>query len=67
MVACGGLRERHEHFEFGAGGAGIDGFSGEAHAVEKIPGATCGDERAGGIGQYDVAVRAVFVAVGRAA
>ena len=60
MVACGGLRKCGEGFELGAGCAGVNGFCGEAHTIEKIGGAGCRDESAGCIGQHDFAVRAVL-------
>src|SRR5580704_18324818 len=66
VVACGGLRKRHELFELSAGGAGIDGFGSEAHAVEKIGGAACCDERASCIGHHDFAMRAMLAVEERA-
>ena len=38
----------------------VDRFGGEAHAVEKIGGATGGNERGGGIGEHDIAMRPVL-------
>jgi hypothetical protein len=54
-----GLREGNEGFEALAGGSGVDGLRGEAHAIEEIAGAAGRDERRGGIGEDDFAVRAV--------
>ena len=61
VVACGGLRKRHERVELGAGGARVDGFGGKAHAIEKIRGAACSNEGAGCICEDDIAVRTVLV------
>jgi hypothetical protein len=55
-----GLGEVDEVFEFLAGGTGIDRFGGYADAIEKIGGAASGDESSSGIGQDDIAMRAVF-------
>ena len=66
MVACGGLRKRDEGFELGASRTAVNGFCGEAHAVEKIRGAARGDQRARGIRQDYIAVRAMLVVERRA-
>jgi hypothetical protein len=66
VVACGGLRKRDQSFELGAGCARVNGFGGEAHAIEKIGGAACGDESASCIGEHNFAVRAMLAVKQRA-
>lgn len=61
------MSEADEGIQFFAGGAGVDGFSGETDAIAKISGAACGDESGGGVGENDFAVRAVFAIKKRAA
>ena len=51
------LREGDERFELFPGRAGIDRLRGQANAVAKIGRAPGGDQRRGGIGQHDVAMR----------
>ena len=62
-----GLRKANKGVEFFAGGAGVDGFSGEIDAVAEISGAACGDESGGGVGENDVAMSGVFAIEKRAA
>ena len=61
------LRKTNQSIQFFAGGAGVDGIGGEAHAVEEIRDAAGGDERGGGVGENDVAMRRVFAIEKRAA
>lgn len=61
------MGEADERIQLFAGGAGVDGFSGEIDAVAEISGAAGGDESCGRVGEDDFAVRAVLPVEKRAA
>lgn len=66
-MGFGGGGEGDEGIEFGAGFAGVEGFSGEGDAFGEIGGSAGGDESGGSVGEENVAAGAVFAEEKRAA